>query len=228
MGVLLCEFLELYGKRFNYGNVGIVLTDGGFYIERPKGEENEDPYGKKSQVLYLQDPGDMLNNVTSGTYGISRVRHSFSTAFDLLTGTMYRYFQTKRFGNPITEFEQQNKRHIFFSGNTGRNSNNVTYDLNNPVSFLSSILTVDKKTISTRGFLKNLYHQNVFQNELGLPKKLLKGNGTTNSKNKRTSSAETLHSGSFGSAGTSINKHDYKFSAGSQPDSSPVYISDSE
>lgn len=34
LGVLLIEFLELYGRNFNYVNTGIRVKDGGTYISK--------------------------------------------------------------------------------------------------------------------------------------------------------------------------------------------------
>lgn len=34
LGVLLIEFLELYGRKFNYVKTGIRVKDGGTYISK--------------------------------------------------------------------------------------------------------------------------------------------------------------------------------------------------
>ena len=36
LGVLLIEFFELYGKKFNYDNVGIRLVGSGSYFNKEK------------------------------------------------------------------------------------------------------------------------------------------------------------------------------------------------
>ena len=36
LGVLLIEFFELYGKKFNYDNVGIRLVGNGSYFNKEK------------------------------------------------------------------------------------------------------------------------------------------------------------------------------------------------
>lgn len=42
LGVLLIEFLELYGRKFNYVKTGIRVKDGGTYIS-------------KEEVMYIDD-----------------------------------------------------------------------------------------------------------------------------------------------------------------------------
>ena len=46
LGVLLIEFFELYGKHFNYTNVGIRVKDGGTYFcKHEVNEQNKIFYG---------------------------------------------------------------------------------------------------------------------------------------------------------------------------------------
>ena len=57
LGVLLIEFFELYGKHFNYTNVGIRVKDGGTYFcKHEVSEQNKIFYGCKilfSLILLL-------------------------------------------------------------------------------------------------------------------------------------------------------------------------------
>lgn len=60
LGVLFNEFLELYGKNFNYTDVGISILDGGnFFDRRMRG------WGTMGRMLTLSvedpcDPGSFL------------------------------------------------------------------------------------------------------------------------------------------------------------------------
>lgn len=40
LGVLLIEFFELYGRNFNYTNVGIRVKDGGTYFSKQEVSSN--------------------------------------------------------------------------------------------------------------------------------------------------------------------------------------------
>ncbi|KAJ2337361.1 hypothetical protein GGH91_005097, partial [Coemansia sp. RSA 2671] len=100
LGVLLIEFFELYGKRFNYDNVCISVLEKGQYLDkRRKGFHNlTQPY-----LLSIEDPCDKTNDVTKGTYGITRIRQTFSGAYDLISNSIFAYHQTRKFGEPMNE-----------------------------------------------------------------------------------------------------------------------------
>ncbi len=55
LGVLLIEFFELYGKRFNYDEVGISLSDGGTYFSKQTRGWHAD---YKRNILSVEDPAD--------------------------------------------------------------------------------------------------------------------------------------------------------------------------
>ena len=56
LGVLLIEFFELYGKRFNYFNTAIRVRDGGGYVRREEVIRNMDNGYKSSSLLCIEDP----------------------------------------------------------------------------------------------------------------------------------------------------------------------------
>ena len=55
LGVLLIEFFELYGKKFNYFKTAICVRDGGSYMRRDDIIRNMDN-GYKSSLLCIEDP----------------------------------------------------------------------------------------------------------------------------------------------------------------------------
>ena len=82
IGILLLEYLELYGKNFNYANVVLqVSTNINRYFPR---SDQSDSRGRKS-VLYITDPQDPSNNVSAGSYNFLAVKHSFFKAYTTLT-----------------------------------------------------------------------------------------------------------------------------------------------
>ncbi|PVU95888.1 hypothetical protein BB561_001530 [Smittium simulii] len=182
MGILLCEFFELYGKRFNYDSVGIVIRNGGKYIKKPVSYERDKGYSRPTQRLYLEDPGDTTNDITKGTYGMNRIRQMFSGAFDLLTGSMFKYHQVCKYGKSLSELNDQpntkNEYHIRFSSKKkdsgGRNTNKVVksdnsqYNVGLPASFLSCVISISNQIIKKRRDIASLFYSNVFQNELGV------------------------------------------------------------
>jgi non-canonical poly(A) RNA polymerase PAPD5/7 len=55
LGVLSNEFLEFYGKYFNYSGVGISVLDGGTYFSKKRRGWG----GKSSIQLSIEDPCDI-------------------------------------------------------------------------------------------------------------------------------------------------------------------------
>lgn len=95
LGVLLIEFLELYGYNFGYDNVALAFTT-------PAANSNEPPqpiYIPKASnssllnrnmfALSIQDPHDPLNNITRGTYNLRDIKRAFGGAFELLVNQCY-------------------------------------------------------------------------------------------------------------------------------------------
>jgi len=81
LGVLTNEFLELYGKYFNYVEVGISLLDGGSYFSKRRRGWG----GKNGIHLSIEDPCDTGNDVSAGSFAMHRVKNAFSGANDALT-----------------------------------------------------------------------------------------------------------------------------------------------
>ncbi|KAI8363693.1 hypothetical protein B0O80DRAFT_379060 [Mortierella sp. GBAus27b] len=77
LGVLLIEFFELYGRHFNYHDVGLSVADCGRYIQKTPGR---DP----SRLTAL-DPLDPNNDVTKASRRLPEVRQHFLAAFESLT-----------------------------------------------------------------------------------------------------------------------------------------------
>lgn len=97
MGTLLMEFFELYGKHFNYDEVGISIRRGGFYYsKRSRGWYR----GGQAYLLSVedpQDPGESFlrptkretelipeNDISGGSFGIRAVKLTLNGAFSML------------------------------------------------------------------------------------------------------------------------------------------------
>lgn len=84
LGVLLIEFLELYGRKFNYMKTGISIKSGGRYI--PKEElQREMVDGHRPSLLCIEDPLTPGNDIGRSSYGALQVKQAFEYAYIVLT-----------------------------------------------------------------------------------------------------------------------------------------------
>lgn len=80
LGVLLMEFLELYGRKFNYMKTGISIKNGGRYL--PKEElQREMVDGHRPSLLCIEDPLTAGNDIGRSSYGALHVKHAFEWAY---------------------------------------------------------------------------------------------------------------------------------------------------
>ncbi|XP_055612006.1 terminal nucleotidyltransferase 4B-like [Uranotaenia lowii] len=83
LGVLLMEFLELYGRKFNYMKTGISVKNGGRYI--PKEElQREMVDGHRPSLLCIEDPLTPGNDIGRSSYGALQVKQAFEYAYIVL------------------------------------------------------------------------------------------------------------------------------------------------
>ncbi|KDN45077.1 hypothetical protein K437DRAFT_274333 [Tilletiaria anomala UBC 951] len=82
LGVLLLEFLELYGKNFGYDNVAITVREDGGYFSKPRNGWKDE---RKPFLLSIEDPLDSTNDISKGSWNILEVRQLFASTFDILT-----------------------------------------------------------------------------------------------------------------------------------------------
>lgn len=84
LGVLLIEFFELYGRKFNYMKTGISIKNGGRYI--PKEElQREMVDGHRPSLLCIEDPLTPGNDIGRSSYGALQVKQAFEYAYIVLS-----------------------------------------------------------------------------------------------------------------------------------------------
>lgn len=86
LGVLVIEFFELYGKKFNYDDVALCMTGRMGYLSK---RDNPHLQNKNSFSLAIEDPNDDTNNISRGSFHIPAVKRAFSGAFDMLTARCF-------------------------------------------------------------------------------------------------------------------------------------------
>uniref|UniRef100_A0A1B0B004 polynucleotide adenylyltransferase n=1 Tax=Glossina palpalis gambiensis TaxID=67801 RepID=A0A1B0B004_9MUSC len=84
LGVLLLEFFELYGRKFNYMKIGISIKNGGRYI--PKEDLQRDMIdGHRPSLLCIEDPLTPGNDIGRSSYGALQVKQAFEYAYLMLS-----------------------------------------------------------------------------------------------------------------------------------------------
>ena len=78
-GALLIQFLDFYGRDFDFKKLGISLNEGGYYFPRKDAQ-----FGR----LYISDPLNPKVNGCKGCYGFVRVKECFKDAFHRVHTTM--------------------------------------------------------------------------------------------------------------------------------------------
>lgn len=87
LGVLLIEFFELYGRKFNYMQTGIQVKDGGRYINKEEMQKDMID-GHRPSLLCIEDPLLPSNDIGRSSYGVLQVRYLF-----IISGQYVDYFQ---------------------------------------------------------------------------------------------------------------------------------------
>jgi len=91
LGRLLLQFLELYGLKLNYEEVGLRVRDGTYVSKAELLKTMEIPNGEtigynnyKPSLLCIEDPLNACNNVSRNSYAVHKVRDAFAYAFHRL------------------------------------------------------------------------------------------------------------------------------------------------
>jgi len=80
LGILLIEFFELYGRKFNYMKTAIRIKNGGTYISKQEIQKDMKD-GHRPSVLSIEDPLTPGNDIGRGSYGALEVRQAFEYAY---------------------------------------------------------------------------------------------------------------------------------------------------
>jgi len=90
LGILLLDFLELYGKNFDYSKQGISISRGNFF------DLNEQKF--PPAALVIVDPFNPTNNIAQQVIGIARIKIIMEDVHKVLISPFYGGFTP---GSPI-------------------------------------------------------------------------------------------------------------------------------
>uniref|UniRef100_A0AAG5CPQ5 polynucleotide adenylyltransferase n=1 Tax=Anopheles atroparvus TaxID=41427 RepID=A0AAG5CPQ5_ANOAO len=82
LGVLLIEFFELYGRKFNYMKIGISVKTGRYIPKEELQREMID--GHRPSLLCIEDPLTPGNDIGRSSYGALHVKQAFEYAYIVL------------------------------------------------------------------------------------------------------------------------------------------------
>ncbi|EJD02267.1 uncharacterized protein FOMMEDRAFT_141374 [Fomitiporia mediterranea MF3/22] len=171
LGVLTLEFFELYGKYFNYNNTGISLRHGGSYFG--KQERGWRDYNKP-YLLCIEDPGDISNDISRGSYGIKRVKQTFAGAYDMMLSSIYLVAQ-------ILSARQDSRDVDLRKGSMLERGGDE-------LSVLSAILGINQETINHRRLVREVHEEGELARMLGVEPRVGLPGGKTRGREKEAES----------------------------------------
>ncbi|KAJ0171241.1 hypothetical protein K1T71_012791 [Dendrolimus kikuchii] len=83
LGVLLIEFFELYGRKFNYVKTAIRVKNGGSYISKDDIQKELND-GHRPSLLCIEDPLTPGNDIGRSSYGAIQVKQAFDYGYIIL------------------------------------------------------------------------------------------------------------------------------------------------
>ncbi|KAM3955816.1 LOW QUALITY PROTEIN: terminal nucleotidyltransferase 4A [Aphomia sociella] len=80
LGVLLIEFFELYGRKFNYVKTAIRVKNGGSYVSKDEIQKEMND-GHRPSLLCIEDPLTPGNDIGRSSYGAMQVKQAFDYGY---------------------------------------------------------------------------------------------------------------------------------------------------
>ncbi|XP_013197542.1 non-canonical poly(A) RNA polymerase protein Trf4-1 [Amyelois transitella] len=80
LGVLLIEFFELYGRKFNYVKTAIRVKNGGSYVSKDEIQKEMND-GHRPSLLCIEDPLTPGNDIGRSSYGAIQVKQAFDYGY---------------------------------------------------------------------------------------------------------------------------------------------------
>lgn len=150
LGVLLLDFLELYGRLFNYADVGISVREGGSYFSRRRrGWAGVGVRAGTRLQISVEDPVDPNNDVAKSS-AAPAVRSAFSAALESLSSSVIVRAQ---------EMEaRQTDNFVSLGGGDSRQ-----------ISLLGSVVSLDQGMLNFRRDIQTLFRSGALQSFLELP-----------------------------------------------------------
>ncbi|XP_047035772.1 non-canonical poly(A) RNA polymerase protein Trf4-1-like isoform X2 [Helicoverpa zea] len=87
LGVLLIEFFELYGRKFNYVKTAIRVKNGGSYVSKDEIQKEMND-GHRPSLLCIEDPLTPGNDIGRSSYGAIQVKQAFDYGYIILQQAM--------------------------------------------------------------------------------------------------------------------------------------------
>jgi non-canonical poly(A) RNA polymerase PAPD5/7 len=145
IGILLIEFFELYGKNFNYNDVGIEVTPTtSRYFRRERTSSYNNHF--RPSVISIRDPQDPSNDISSGSYNFLRVKFAFQRAYSTLTSMIGAAYEH--------DLSNAQKRENYVKKFT-----DLDLERGYMITLLGSILSLSRSVLEQREFLEIQYEK---------------------------------------------------------------------
>ncbi|KZT61557.1 Nucleotidyltransferase [Calocera cornea HHB12733] len=151
LGVLLLDFLQLYGHLFNYNDVGISVRNGGsYFLRQNRGWASSEFKNASRMQISVEDPVDPSNDVAKSS-SAGKVKDAFAAAFESLSTSVIVRAQ---------ELDARRNDTSLSRGSTGSKQ----------VSLLGSVVGLPQDMLNFRREVNALFRSGSLQNFLGLPR----------------------------------------------------------
>ncbi|KAF9121498.1 hypothetical protein BGW39_010494 [Mortierella sp. 14UC] len=149
LGVLVIEFFELYGLRFNYRAVSISVAQGGSYISK------DDGMAQNQQLnLNLINPVDG-QNVAKATRNMSLIQTGFAMAYhDLVTAVRKQQQELDGNTGPVQEHSSPTT---------------ASQSMLRQRSMVSKVFQVQEYMVKERNRIHTVFYEGYFQQKFGAP-----------------------------------------------------------
>lgn len=152
LGVLVMEFFEFYGRYFNYQEAGISLRHGGTYFSKSRRGWHD---FRKPSLLSIEDPNDISNDISKGSFAINQVRQTFAGAFEILKTAAY-------LRATIISARQQHRTVSLRSGSAHERL------VPEEMSILSGVMGITQETINHRRLVQEVHDEGILHRLLGV------------------------------------------------------------
>lgn len=219
-GSMLIEFLELYGRSFNYSLYGISLENGGYYYKK------EEQWGTS---LTLIDPHDRDNDVGKSSFNIPFIRGVLCNSFLKLVSNDMIKDQYSRFSFPTQLSKFIEERLVDQIARERKNIVKYAKQLEDE-KLLPQLVSMDDLLVKTPPLVINLLDEDEDEEDEEDPRQIhsdedSQDEGNNNKKSKDKNNQDSNKKNGSSSSSSSSSGEEFSESSQSQNECSDIHSS---